>query len=596
MRSDLRVLWRLRKYGLMYGWQIAALYFCMALSLAAALVIPRLLGQAIDDVITQGLRRDQFVLALAVLGLSFVRGLFGFFQNYLSEWIQTHSAFHLRADLFRKMLDLSFSFYDQQRTGDLMVRVTEDVRRVQSLVSLGTLRVALMVLLLCGIVGIMLATNWRLAVVVCSFLLIFSIWALQRTDRLRELWTKVQAETGRTNSVLQENLANTRVVKTFGAESLETAKFDDSASEVARLTFATQHFWAVRGSLFTFISIVAIGAVLWLGGREVAAARLTPGELATFVIYMNMIRVPIWWGAGQFLSLAEIAASARRIMEVLAAEPQVRNRPGSQVISLIKGHVQFENVSFSYIGTDAAIKDLTFEARPGELVAILGPSGSGKSTIGHLIPRFYDVTAGRVLIDGVDVRDIEITSLRRSVAIVLQDVFVFSGSWYENIAYGVNNATPHQVESSAKTAALHDYIEGLPDKYNTLIGERGMTLSGGQRQRLALARTLLTNPPMLILDDSTSNVDVGTEYEIQQALNQVVKGRTTFVIAHRLSTVRKADLVLVVEEGEIVERGTHDELLALDGYYRRIHDLQLTSNVGEVLRHESEAMARSDIL
>ena len=303
--------------------------------------------------------------------------------------------------------------------------------------------------------------------------------------------------------------------------------------------------------------------------------RLTFGELSAFILWMGLLAMPVRMIGWMLNTLTRAAAAGQRIFEVLDAESPVEERPGATPLPRATGHVRFEGVSLSYDERVPAVHDVSFEAEPGQLVAILGGPGSGKSTVVHLIPRFYDVSSGRIAVDGVDVRDVTLASLRQNVGIVLQDVFVFGATLRDNIAYGVDDASMEEEVRASKIAQLHPFVKSLPKGYDSWVGERGITLSGGQRQRLAIARTLLLDPPILILDDSTSSVDVGTEYLIQQALADVVKGRTTFVIAHRLSTVREADLILVLDRSEIVERGTHDELLARDGFYRRTYELQL---------------------
>ena len=322
--------------------------------------------------------------------------------------------------------------------------------------------------------------------------------------------------------------------------------------------------------------------------------RLTPGELATFFMFMGLLVMPIHWGLYYILDIARTVAAGRRVLEVLDAESPVKEAPDAGPMPRVQGHVKFEGVSLSYDSSAEAVDNVSLEVQPGQMVAVLGAPGSGKTSIVHLIPRYYDVSAGRVTIDGFDVRDTTLTSLRKNVGVVLQDTFVFAATFRENIMYGAEGATPEEMVRATSVAQLHEFIEGLPDGYDTWVGERGVKLSGGQRQRLTIARTLLVDPPILILDDSTSSVDVGTEYEIQQALAEVIKGRTTFVIAHRLSTVREADLILVMDQGRIVEHGSHEELLAQNGFYRRIYDLQLTPTVEEALAESSAPTTGDD--
>ena len=374
-----------------------------------------------------------------------------------------------------------------------------------------------------------------------------------------------------------------RVVKAFGARAHEEAKFEKKASAVATHTYNASLLFASQGALMSLVLTLGVGAILLFGGREVVLDRLTPGELTAFISYMGLLAMPVRM-IGWIVNLFSRASSAgQRLFEVLDAESPVEEKADARSMARVTGHVRFEKVSLSYGVGDAVVNDIDFEVEPGQMVAILGGPGSGKSTIVHLIPRFYEVSGGRITIDDTDIRDVTLLSLRKNVGIVFQDVFVFASTLRDNIAYGVDDATRDEVVSAARVAQLHEFAEGLPKGYETWIGERGITLSGGQRQRLAIARTILLDPPILILDDSTSSVDVGTEFMIQQALADVIKGRTTFVIAHRLSTVRKADLILVLDEGRIVERGTHKALMEMDGFYRRIYDLQLSSQAAAPL-------------
>jgi ATP-binding cassette subfamily B protein len=406
------------------------------------------------------------------------------------------------------------------------------------------------------------------------------------------LFTRAHEETGHLNTVVQENISGMRVVKAFGGGEYESAKFRDKAGKVADHFNAAGKVMASRQTALTLVHALATGAILFYGGREVFAGKLTLGELATFILYMGVLAGPIQilgWRVG---TAARALAASRRLFEVLDTDPAVKERAGAGNWQRVRGNVKFEHVSLSYDSSREALTDVDFEVLPGQTVAILGGPGSGKSTIVHLIPRFYDTSSGRILIDGVDVREATLTSLRRNVGIVLQDVFAFSATIRDNIAYGAADASLDEVIRACRVAQLDDFIEGLPEGYATMVGERGVTLSGGQRQRLAIARTILLDPPILVLDDSTSSVDVGTESLIQHALQEAARDRTTFVIAHRLSTVRNADLILVLDKGTIVERGPHEELIARDGYYRRIHDLQLSPQAGT--GPLGAAMARGD--
>jgi ATP-binding cassette subfamily B protein len=389
------------------------------------------------------------------------------------------------------------------------------------------------------------------------------------------MWLHVQEIMGETVTVLQENLVGIHVVKAFASEDYEIRKYSRKAQELREEYFKTERLQGINSAWMTFYFTIALGVVLWFGGWEVVRGNLTAGGLAQFVLYMNQLTFPIRQSAQVINSFSRAISSGQRLFEGLDASSPVEERQDAKVLTRPNGQVKLSNVSFSYEDRIPALNDINIDSSQGQITAILGSPGSGKSTIVNLLPRFYDVTSGNITIDNEDIREFTLESLRRNVGIVQQDVFLFSATIRDNIAYGVANATEEDVINAAKIAQLHDHIMSLPQGYDTWVGERGSTLSGGQRQRLSIARTVLINPPILILDDSTSSVDVETERLIHRAMIDVMKGRTTFVIAHRLSTVRDADLIVVLKDGAISEQGNHDELFAQNGIYREIHDLQL---------------------
>ena len=566
---------RLTRYGLRHEWQLVGAYVSLAGVTISAMATPYLLGTAIDEALASGVQRQILLLGSAIVLVSLIRGLFTYGQAYLAESVSQRAAFDLRNDLFHKLQSLSFGFHDRHRTGDMMSRATADVEAVRRLISTGMIRALSGILTVAAVSTILLITNWRLGLV-CIVFAPLVIWrAKVLSGQLRLTWMAVQTETGHMTTILQENLSGIRVVKAFGAGEREEARFEQTAAVVASQTYRAGRLSALQGALMLFILTVAIGIILWFGGREIGLERLTAGELAAFMLYMGLLIMPVRTLGMVVNTLARATAAGERIFEVMDSESPVLEKPGAISLPPVQGRVKFEQVSLSYDSSGSVLRDVSFEAEPEQLVAIMGSAGSGKSTIVHLIPRFYDASSGRITIDGFDICDLTLNSLRQKVGIVLQDTFVFAATLRENIAFGVADASLEEVERVAKIAQLHEYVESLPDRYDTWVGERGITLSGGQRQRLAIARTILSNPPILILDDSTSSVDVRTEYLIQQELAELVSNRTTFVIAHRLSTVRMADLILVLEQGEIVQRGTHQELLTQDGLYRRIYELQL---------------------
>ena len=539
------------------------------------MLIPWVAGSVIDEALTSGLRSRLVLLATAILVLGLLRSVFNYAGIHLTRAAHHRIGYELRKDLFRKMQGLSAGFYDRLQTGDLMSRITVDVDAMSNCVGRGFLH-GMSGVGAFGFAGMMMMLiDWRLGLVTLAFipplLCVSTIMAL----RMSTHFEKALQEMGSMNAVVQENLTGMRVVKAFGAGDHEEARFQSRARAVAGHMYASDMVLVSGLASIVLLFAGATAAILLFGGREVFAGRVTPGELASFVLYLGFLATSIFAAGWRVEMFSKAFAAGRRVFEILDTESPVRDRPGAVPLRRARGHVRFERVSLSYDSSRETLRDIDFEALPGQTVAVLGGPGSGKSTAVHLLPRFYEASTGRVLIDGVDVRDITLASLRQNVGIVLQDVFAFSATIRDNIAYGVSGARLDDVVRAAKVAHLHDFVAALSDGYDTWVGERGITLSGGQRQRLAIARTVLMDPPILILDDSTSSVDVGTEALIQRALADVMRDRTTFVIAHRLSTVRNADLILVLEQGEIVERGTHDELLMADGPYRRIYDLQL---------------------
>ena len=571
----MRILFRLTKYAFRHRWYLIGAYAAMVASSLSALVIPRMLGEAVDEALVSGLQSRLFQLATVIVLFSLLRGIFSYGQRYLSESLSQRSAYDLREDFFMKLQGMSFGFFDREQTGDLMSRATQDVEAVRTFVSMGMVRGLSIFVTLGAVTTLMAVTNWRLTLVCMAFLPLILWRAVVMSRTLRPTWLKVQEETGAMTTVLQENLSGMKVVKSYGARAFEESKFNARAAAIARLTYSATRLFASQGSLMTFIFTAATGAILWYGGREVAADRLTAGGLTSFIFYMGLLAMPVRMSGWLMNTLSRASSAGQRLYDVLDAKSPVSEKPDAIPMPRVEGHVVFANVAVSYDGARSAVRNIDFQAHPGQLVALLGGPGSGKSTIAHVVPRFYDVTEGRITIDGYNTRDVTLTSLRENVGIVMQDVFVFAATIRDNIAYGLDEVDMDMVVEAAKVAQLNDFIEGLPGGYDTWVGERGVTLSGGQRQRLAIARTILLDPPIIILDDSTSSVDMATEHRLQEALDDAIRGRTTFVIAHRLSTVRRADLILVLDDGEIVERGTHDELLARDGFYRRIYDLQL---------------------
>lgn len=582
----MHILRRIIKMAWRYRARLILAYISFFTAIGFALLVPRLFGESIDRLVRfnpaaghilslQVKTADLLLMALALLGASLMRGLADLARTYTTDSLSQKVAYDLRRQLYDKLQHLSFAFHDNEHTGDLMSKATADVEQMRRFVNLGMVRSLDVAVRLTSIACILMFLNWKLALLSLTFAPLSVLQSTLVLRKLRPMWLRVQEIMGESVTVLQENLVGIPVVKAFAAEAYEQQKYDRKARELRDQHFQSERLQETNGVWMSFYFTCTLGVVLWFGGWEVMHGRLTAGGLTQFVLYMNQLTFPVRQAARVIDSLSRAISSGQRLFEVLDARSPVEEHPQATVMRRPRGQVRFDHVGFSYDDRLAALKDVTIDAAPGQMTAILGAPGSGKSTIVSLLPRFYDVTAGAVYIDGQDIRQVTLQSLRRYVGIVQQDVYLFSATIRGNIAYGARQASFDDVVRAAKIAQLHDQIIALPDGYDTWVGERGVTLSGGQRQRLAIARTILLDPPILILDDATSSVDVETERRIQQAMIAVMQGRTTFVIAHRLSTVRAADLILVLRNGEIVEQGTHQALIEQGGLYQDIYNLQL---------------------
>jgi ATP-binding cassette subfamily B protein len=526
---------------------------------------------------------------LAIVAFSIVRGLFAFLQAYWAEKNSQAVAFDLRNDLFAKIQRLSFSYHDQNQTGQLMIRATDDVEKVRLFIGQGLVQLVSAIVLLVAVLIILFTTNAGLALAALPILplglVVFMIFGAISGP----LFGKVQQRLSELNTVLQENLAGIKVVQAFTREKEEQAKFRSAATALFKQQLTVTRVLVFLFPLIFLIANLGQVAVTYFGGRLIINGGLTFGEWQEFSLYLLYLFIPL----GQFgfivTQLGQASASASRIFEILDARNDVTDRPGAQPLPPVQGRVQFENVTFRYFGSgEPVLKNVSFTAEPGQTVALLGATGSGKTTIINLLPRFYDPTEGRITIDGHDLREVTLDSLRAQIGIVLQETTLFTGTIRDNIAFGKPDASLEEVMEAAKAAAAHDFIMSFPQGYDTPVGERGSTLSGGQKQRIAIARALLLNPRLLILDDSTSSVDLATEAKIQKALDKLMKGRTSFVIAQRISTVMNADQILVLDKGVIVARGKHADLLEDSPIYAEIYRSQLVADatVEEAARDE----------
>lgn len=571
--------------------QIAVSLLALVFLTIAQLAIPSIIRNVIDIGLARGQVGYIINSSLLILGLGISVALLTYVQRYLSEWIASHIGYDLRNRLYDHIQHLSFSYHDKAQTGQLISRCIEDVRSIERFTGFGVVELIRLFFLFIGIIALLFSTNARLAAIALVPIVPLALITTNFGSKIGAYFLKIDQSLGELSSRLQENVSGVQVVRAFAREAFEISRFDETnrilyhnrvsvISEFSKI-MPTTHFLVTSGTLL----------ILWFGGRMVLNGDMTIGEIVAFNGYLILLAAPtqqLTW----LVNLAgEAIAGVQRTFEVLDTKPAISSSGNAIDPGTLSGEVAFENVCFQYQGENIpALNRLDFKIAPNQIVALIGPTGSGKTSLVNLIPRFYDVNEGTVKVDGHDVRDLDLISLRKQIGIVLQTSLLFSTTIRENIAYGRPEASFDSVIEAAKAAQAHEFISELPEGYDTVVGERGVTLSGGQRQRVAIARALLLNPRILILDDSTSSVDMQTERLIQQALDTLMQARTTFVIAHRLSTVHRADKILVMDNGQIIESGVHQELLDLNGLYREIYDLQLIDQE----RFQSEIAAVAD--
>jgi len=548
---------------------------CAGITVGLSLAVPWILKEVLDYGLAQRQPHFLYMAGGILVAVTIVRGLVAYVQSYLGAALAQQLAYRLRNLLYEHIQRLSFAYHDRTSTGELMSRATADVEAVRLFFQFGWTTGFSVALTGLGTISAMAWLDWRLTGLTLASVP-FVLGVILGIGRLlRPLQLRVQEKTAALTVILQESLAGIRVVKAFGRERQQAQAFAQAAAELAQEHIAVAAKEALNFPLLTLLLALAVAVTLYIGGRQVMAGAMSLGTLVAATGYLAQLAQPLRrlsWITGM-TSLCQ--AGAQRLFEILDAVPDVQDAPQARSLPRLEGWVQFEHVSFHYSTDVPVLHDVSFSAAPGQIIALLGSTGSGKSTIAQLIPRFYDVTSGCITIDGLDIRTYQLAALRRHIGIVMQDTFLFATTIADNIAYGRDDLDLDAIITAAKAARAHDFIMQFPDGYNTWVGERGVTLSGGQRQRLAIARAFARNPRLLILDDATSNVDMETEFLIQQALAELMTGRTTFVIAQRLRTLKQADTVLVLADGRIVQRGAHDELVAQPGLYRRIYDLQL---------------------
>ena len=570
-----RLLWR--SYGFLkpYWRFVAGTYTCEALIIAFNLAIPQFIRWVIDHGIAEA-NANLLGWSIALLiGLTVLKGVATYFQGIWSEIGSQSVAFDLRNAIQRKLTLLSFSFHDQSETGQLLSRAVQDVERIRFLTGRATLRIVDGVVLALSTAVIMVTMSPRLALLVLLVLPLLAHRALHLGSHMRPLSVKIQDQLGVLTTRLEQNLRGARVVKAFAQEPAEIERFERENQRWFTLSNTAARVQALDAPLLDFIANMGTVAIILYGGLLTMQGEISIGELVAFYTYLGQLFNPVRMLGNIIPAIAQAVSASGRIFEILDAVADVKDAPKAMSLPPIRGHVRFDNVSFAYSGTRTVLDAVCLDVQPGQVIALLGATGSGKSTITNLIPRFYDPTGGRILVDGHDIREVTLQSLRSQIGIVLQETTLFIGTIHENIAFGRGGSSREEVIEAAKSAQAHEFISAMPLGYETLVGERGVTLSGGQKQRIALARALLTDPRILILDDATASVDTETERLIQAALDRLMEGRTTFVIAHRLSTVRRADLILVMEKGKIAARGTHRELLETSDLYNEVYSRQL---------------------
>lgn len=567
-------------------------YVSMLVVTLLNLFVPQIIKNAIDLGLAEGEATALFAAGGLILVIALARGIAGFGQRFFGQWLTHRFSYDIRNEFYSRIQTLPFSFHDRTQTGDLMSRVTNDITETERFVGIGLMDLLAALLLLAGVIVAMILEDAKLALLGLLPVPVLIAATIRFGNTVRPRFKEIQEQMGALSTSMQESLTGIRVVKAFAREPYELQKFDAENESWFEKRYSLIQVWANNWPFFSFLLAISVFLLLWFGGPRALDNELTVGTLFAMISYVLMLNGPVQ-RLGFLVNLAATAgASAARAFEIMDAPDEIEDGQGAIELQNVRGEVVFEDVTFGYQSGQRILHGVSLHTRPGETVALISPTKSGKSTLINLIPRFYDVIEGRVLVDNHDVRHVTQQSLRRHLGAVMQDTLLFSSTIAENIAYGKPDATQEEIEEAAKAARAHEFILSFPEGYQTRVGERGVTLSGGQKQRIAIARALITDPRILILDDSLSNVDTETEYLIQQALAVLMEGRTTFVIAQRLVTLKNADRILVLDDGRIVQRGTHDALLAEGGLYEQIYNLQLRDQEAFMALQEQMSVKR----
>ena len=573
----MNLYFRALKYIKPYWKRGLAAGICTIIAAGGTAYLPFVIKDMVDQVLSEKNTTMLNWIVVSIVVVFVIRGIAYYGQSYLMNYVGQRVIIDIRKAVFEKLQRLSMSFYDKHKTGTIMSYVTNDVSALQSAMVENVVEMITETVILVASIVMMLYLDWKLFLVTfCTFPIV--LWFIDNFGkRIRKSGSRIQEVTADITSVLQEVASSPRVIKSFVREDYEIDRFDKENLNNFRANMKYAQLSSTLTPTIEFVAAVGVSIILWYGGNSVINGSITAGSLVAFLTYAVNISNPIKRLSRVIGNIQKALAAAQRVFDVLDLPEVIKNAPDAKLLPKVKGDVRFNDVSFAYNENEEVLSHVSFEVKPGEMIAFVGPSGAGKSTVASLLPRFYDATSGSITIDGEDIRKVTLNSLREQVGIVPQETVLFNGSVYDNILYGRLDATREEVEAAAKAANAHDFIMQLPNGYETMLGDRGMNISGGQRQRISIARAILKNPQILILDEATSALDTESERVVQEALDRLMVGRTSFVIAHRLSTIKNADKIMVLEKGQLIEQGTHDELMAMDGLYAHLYKIQYRS-------------------
>lgn len=573
----MNLYFRALKYIKPYWKRGLAAGICTIIAAGGTAYLPFVIKDMVDQVLSEKNTTMLNWIVVSIVVVFVIRGIAYYGQSYLMNYVGQRVIIDIRKAVFEKLQRLSMSFYDKHKTGTIMSYVTNDVSALQSAMVENVVEMITETVILVASIVMMLYLDWKLFLVTfCTFPIV--LWFIDNFGkRIRKSGSRIQEVTADITSVLQEVASSPRVIKSFVREDYEIDRFDKENMNNFRANMKYAQLSSTLTPTIEFVAAVGVSIILWYGGNSVINGSITAGSLVAFLTYAVNISNPIKRLSRVIGNIQKALAAAQRVFDVLDLPEVIKNAPDAKALPKVKGDVRFNDVSFAYNENEEVLSHVSFEVKPGEMVAFVGPSGAGKSTVASLLPRFYDAINGSITIDGQDIRKVTLDSLREQVGIVPQETVLFNGSVYDNILYGRLDATREEVEAAAKAANAHDFIMQLPNGYETMLGDRGMNISGGQRQRISIARAILKNPQILILDEATSALDTESERVVQEALDRLMVGRTSFVIAHRLSTIKNADKIMVLEKGQLIEQGTHDELMAMDGLYAHLYKIQYRS-------------------